>query len=177
MWPPQTRRRQGLALPPQLILWQSPPVHQVKRTQNKCNFGVVSKLKVHLFVTLSYNKQNNEKAPLGNMQKLGLKGNISYTVFVNVMIFCICVRFLLFCLINKCSFLKFSFLCTKGSSGLFSLSRDLQTITRFHADSELEGGRKRMLLQALRNNNKVIFLRESTFSNKKILKISTQSMR
>ena len=150
------------------MLWQSPPVHQVKRTQNKCNFGVVSKLKVHLFVTLSYNKQNNEKAPLGNMQKLGLKGNISYTVFVNVMIFC---------LINKCSFLKFSFLCTKGSSGLFSLSRDLQTITRFHTDSELEGGRKRMLLQALRNNNKVIFLRESTFSNKKILKISTQSMR
>ena len=66
------------------MLWQ-----QVKRTQTKCNFAMVFKPKVHLFITLSYSKQNNESAPLGigNMQKLGLKGNISYTVFVNVMIF------------------------------------------------------------------------------------------
>ena len=76
---------------------------------------MVFKPKVHLFITLSYNKQNNESAPLGigNMQKLGVKGNISYIVFVNVMIFC---------LINKCSFIKFSFLCTKGQVDCFHFS-------------------------------------------------------
>ena len=93
---------------------------------------MVFKPKVHLFITLSYSKQNNESAPLGigNMQKLGLKGNISYIVFVNVMIFC---------LINKCSFIKFSFLCTKW---IVFTPRDLQTMTRSHTDSEPEGGCK-----------------------------------